>query len=311
MKKRFSSWSAVSIFFVLFALCAVTASAQSFGWNDPQKITSVSVTAIAVDPVTEAVYGIDTGGNISTLVLSTEEIIGVPPSLVTPPPPATAFATNQHGVLYVISATAIGTYNSATFTLIDQPKLPQDVVGSYKDIAIGKGGKIYLLFEADQSKVQYLLTGEPPAITAGVAATIKPTTLNLDSKGNWVDAFVSPPEGYDAEDIVPESIKIVRIQGTGPNGPIDLATEIYKATGGPCRVEREKLHFKFVRYNKQDPASSQSLAGVLAPLLPPGPTKGTYGLTLTIEGELESGDIFSATTTITVMVPKARAAKKH
>jgi hypothetical protein len=46
---------------------------------------------------------------------------------------------------------------------------------------------------------------------------IKPETLNLKSKGNWVTVFVEPPEGYVAEDIIGESVVISAVGGTITN----------------------------------------------------------------------------------------------
>lgn len=40
---------------------------------------------------------------------------------------------------------------------------------------------------------------------------IKPDKLNLKSKGNWVTAFISPPQGCEAEDIIIETIAIIGI----------------------------------------------------------------------------------------------------
>ena len=46
---------------------------------------------------------------------------------------------------------------------------------------------------------------------------IKPETLNLKSKGNWVTVFVEPPEGYEAEDIIADSVVISAVGGTITN----------------------------------------------------------------------------------------------
>jgi hypothetical protein len=307
MKKRCSLWPVVSVLFGLLVLSAVSASAQSFAWNDPYLIASGHVTAIAVDPVTEAVYGLSDTGNIVTLTLSVATGETVAAGAV--PPPVTAFTIDPHGILYAINNTSVNTCSAGTCTAtVEQPKLPEGEPGVYKDIAIGKGGKIYVLFELE-NQTQYLLTGYPPAMTNGVTVAITPAALDLASKGNWVNAFVVPPEGYEAEDILPDSVKIVRIQGTGPAGEIDQAADISRASGAPYGVKGDGLHLKFPRYNKQDPTSSQSLIGLLSPLLPSGDAKAIYNLTLTIEGQLESGEFFSGTTVLRVMAPKAKPAK--
>ena len=46
---------------------------------------------------------------------------------------------------------------------------------------------------------------------------IKPETLNLKSKGNWITCFVGAPAGYTAEDIVGESVIISDIGGNTVN----------------------------------------------------------------------------------------------
>ena len=50
------------------------------------------------------------------------------------------------------------------------------------------------------------LTIEYPPIPAGL--DIDPDTLNLKSKGKWITAYLSPPEGFDVADIDAESIRL-------------------------------------------------------------------------------------------------------
>lgn len=306
MKK--SPLFAVSVFFVLLTLAAASVSAQSFTWNNPQKITSAHVKAIlpdtvGTDPVT--VYGIEDDDVMRPLVLATAET-GTPAAAGAVPPPVTAFAMDLHGILYAISPKAVTAYDGTNFIPLDsQPSLPLNLTGDYKDIAVGKGGKVYVLYEVsspvEAAGDQYLLVGEPPALTEDVTVAITPVVLNLASKGNWLNAFITPPEGYDVEDILVDSIQIVRIQGTGPNGPIDEEVSIPRASAAPYKVQREKLHFKFPR---------QTLAGLLTTLFPSTGAKATYNLTLTIEGQLDSGEYFAGTTSLIVQVPKAKGAKK-
>lgn len=313
MKKLFSTWYVVSAVFMLLALSAVSASAQSYEWTNPQTVPD-HVTGIAVDPVTETKYGIDDSQNVVAITTGTE-VTDVFDATAGATAPVLAIATDAHGTLYAISPTTVSTCPAGTCTAVDpQPKLPTGVTlgdlgnAAYKDIAVGKGGKLYVLLEL-ADKTEYLLIGYPPAVTQGVTIIITPTVLNLASKGNWVSASVTAPEGYDAEDILPETVKIVRVQGTGPMGTIDLVVDISKADGAPYGVRGDKLNLKFARYNKQDPSSSQSLVGLIAPVLPAGDAKAVYNLTLTIEGQLETGEYFSGTTPLTVMVAKAKVAK--
>lgn len=173
--------------------------------------------------------------------------------------------------------------------------------GEYKDIAIGKGGKVYVLYEADGA--QYLLVGYPPALTAGVVVKISPSVLNLASKGNWVTAAITPPEGYDASDIDPASVRITGIQYN--DTPIEMAGPISIASGAPHDVSSGKLIVKFLRYDKNNQSNPQSLHGVLSSAFPSGAEKATYTVSLTIEGQmLSTGQFFSGTGNLTVQSPK-------
>ena len=45
-------------------------------------------------------------------------------------------------------------------------------------------------------------------LSRGLTIDIKPDTLNLRSRGRWITVFITPPEGYDVEDIDISTIKL-------------------------------------------------------------------------------------------------------
>lgn len=75
----------------------------------------------------------------------------------------------------------------------DTPVQWSDLENVYFRINRGEWKKFTDVYEA-----------EPPALPAGI--TINPDTLNLKSKGNWITVYITPPQGYSAEDIDPATI---------------------------------------------------------------------------------------------------------
>jgi len=97
-----------------------------------------------------------------------------------------------------------------------------------------------------------------------VTVNVDPDTLNLKSKGNWITAYITLPEGYSVDDIDLVSVKLG-----------DIA-----ASWG--EVQGTVLMVKFDRQ-------------VVANTLSPG------SVTLTITGELTNGQPFSGSDTMRVM----------
>ena len=125
--------------------------------------------------------------------------------------------------------------------------------------------------------------GEP--LIAGV--DIKPETLNLKSKGNWITVFVEPPEGYEAENIVADSVIISEVRGVTTVG----------TTIEPVRSNIEdddedgvnELMLKYSRSELQEVIKSNNLTGQVE---------------ITVTGSLTDAETFIGSDTVKVKGPK-------
>ncbi|EMR74129.1 hypothetical protein MCGE09_00157 [Thaumarchaeota archaeon SCGC AB-539-E09] len=104
-----------------------------------------------------------------------------------------------------------------------------------------------------------------------LSVEIHPETLNLKSRGRWVTVYITPPEGYDADDVVIETVKLI----VGDN-------ELEAEWGN---VENECMMVKFSRLDLQE-------------LLEPGES-----VELVVTGELADGADFESSDTIRVIGP--------
>ncbi len=96
----------------------------------------------------------------------------------------------------------------------------QDIPGSD-----GFGDTPYSIGDGSVDKYPFMsppdVTIPPPPPPAGINATIdiEPGTLNLKRMGKWITAYIDLPSGYDARDIVVESVVLNgRFPATGPFG---------------------------------------------------------------------------------------------
>jgi hypothetical protein len=126
----------------------------------------------------------------------------------------------------------------------------------------GAGGRIYV----------------SPLPTILGTIDIDPDTLNLKSKGKWINGYIELPPGYDVNDIDISTVKISEIDGVTVDIPAEShPTEIgdYDGDGVP------DLMVKFDRSDVQDACS-------------PGTA------TITVTGELTDGTVFEGQDTIQV-----------
>ncbi|KON30199.1 hypothetical protein AC482_04385 [miscellaneous Crenarchaeota group-15 archaeon DG-45] len=108
-------------------------------------------------------------------------------------------------------------------------------------------------------------------LSGGVKVDLNPDTLNLRSRGRWITARITPPEGYKAEDI---DIGTVRLEFSG---------EIVHADWG--NVEGDVLMVKFRR-------------SAVAQILSAGDE-----VEIKVRGSLENGAAFEGSDTIRVIDP--------
>jgi len=267
----------------MIGLGALPASAQLWSWEVSTSI-SPNVQEIAANLAYDEVYGIDDTG--TPVVLSTTYTTSGVTQTPGDPYPVADLIGGSDGTVYAISETAVSTWDPILheYVLLDsQPIIPDGMTGTYKHIAYGMDGELYVLFETDES-VQYLLKGIPPYLTEGVEVDFNPRTLNLRSNGNYVSCRIKLPSDFDESDIDPASIMITKIEVAGVGTADGLAILI--APNAPYKVSSSKgARVKFYRSGKKLNDLNQSLVWQLEQLMV-GQEKGKYDVTLTLEGSL-------------------------
>ena len=308
--KRLIGIFGVALCVLAFGVAA--AGAQEWTWSAPVPSTPV-VTEITASQTSETVYGIFEGG-VATLTAG-----GEVPGMTSTLEDSTAvldLVTGYKDVVYVVTETKVKAFDGTNYTDLSlQPTLPTEVIeeadptiipGSYKYITTGNGGKLYVIYETvtgeegEEVVQQYLLVGTPPAVTEGVTIKFSPATLNIGAKGNWVTCAINLPEGYNEADVDAGTVKITNIS---IQGVADKAVEIFKAPGAPSGVVYGAFQVKFVRDDKKNPGSDQSLSWHLRDMLS-GQGRGKYTTVLTIAGQLTTGDTFQGTATFQAMKVK-------
>ena len=307
MKKIF-----VSLFVgtILLAFGVGSVKAQVWSWEAPIPIwispsTEPKLVEIAADSTTGAVFGVDESGAIRSIDV-TSTATTVSGSLSTLSGGTTKDITvDPNGKVYLCTDGEIKRYYPSTQdseALLQQPFLPltPNNVGEYTNITAGKGGMLFVLYEATASGNQYLLRGNPPYVTEGVVIRFSPRTLNLSSRGNWVTCSIDLPEGTDEHDIDLSTVKIVHISVQNP--VIEAVADIPRASNSASTVTsgNGELVVKFPRYDKNQPDNPQTLVGRLLEVLN-GQSDGFYQMTLTVEAELSTtGERFRGTDEIRV-----------
>jgi hypothetical protein len=299
---------AAVVVFVLFAFSVPGAMAQTWTWSDPYPYVGANpLVKIAADSSTGNLYGIDSNGDIVVPGLGLQ-VTGVAATAGTIPPVAD-MTVSPVGIVYVIGATAVGTWDPGTNTYdttMTQPLIPTgDVGGTYLSLAVGKDGTLNVLYQGLTE--QYILVGTPPVIAEQGVISFRPGTLNVRSRGNWVSVHIQLPGDLDESLIDIRSVRITEI-AVYFNDP--TTTEIYTAPGAPWKVEPndlgvQVLKVKFIRYNKKGgPAlDEQSLSYQLKSIMT-GAHKGKYPVTLAIEGQLTTGEWFTGTATFNANVTR-------
>jgi hypothetical protein len=290
---------------ILLALGIGGIQAQDWSWENPIPIElSPKLVQIAADPTTGDIFGVDTSGSVKRDFASAAPITGSPSTLSGGE--GRDIAADLNGQVYLCTEGEIKRYDPSSQNseaLDQQPLLPPapDDTGKYISITVGRGGTLFVLYEASSGN-QYLLTGNPPPASEGVVIRFSPRTLNLSSRGNWVTCSIDLPEGTDEHDIDLSTVKIVNISVQNP--VINAAAEIPIASNSPSTVTsgKGKLKVKFPRYDKNQPDNPLSLVGKLREVLN-GNSNGFYQVSLTVEGELSTtGEKFTGTDEILVQL---------
>lgn len=100
-----------------------------------------------------------------------------------------------------------------------------------------------------------------PAWSEEIATDVrfKPGTLNTKSKGRWVGCFITPPEGYIAEDIDGATVKIIDIGGVAI--PEDALFGDWYIITDPDDLDEPELLVKFRRSAVNEVLLENNLSG--------------------------------------------------
>jgi hypothetical protein len=281
MKKIVMAALALSM---IFALGVMNVSAQQVTWDDPYTQTD-KLKELAADT---SLYGITDPGGVIMVITPSITVAGT--AAATPQvTKANDIVVSPKGTVFAVTDDAVGTWSegNAFVALTQQPKVPGGIAGTYKHVAYGDGGKLFVLFEGITNTSQYILIGHE--INTEMTVRIDPQTLNLASKGKWVDGKITLPEGSSAKDIDPGSVNITAIEIGGTT--TDLATLIPGSQAGAS-----KGHFKFSRV---------ALSAAITALLP-ADASGKIPVTVTVTLALTTGEQFEGTSTFNALVPKSK-----
>lgn len=125
-------------------------------------------------------------------------------------------------------------------------------------------------------------------VTIPCVVDIAPGTLNLKSQGNFVTAYISLPDGYNAADIDVGKILLTKINGLKTTPVLSIAEGSPSEIGDYNEDLVPDLMVKFSRQELQEK------------LIIPAGEKETI-CAITISGELISGSLFEGTSTIRVI----------
>jgi hypothetical protein len=285
----------VVAFLVLFGFAVSGAMAQAtWTWADPVNFSHTGtgkLTELASDPTNDLLlYGIDDGTGGAVIVTLGLTVTGVP-IVAGLDPTVRDLAVGFQGGVYVITDTAVAIWATSTYTPLPiQPRVPTATTGTYKHIAAGKNGKLFVLYET-ATEAQYISVGNPPVAAIPADVKITPQSLNLGSNGNWVTCRIGLPAGYSVADIDLDSICITAIDGD------DTFSPICRASGSPSSVGRT-LMVKFSRGELADAITAVS--------------PGASSVTITVTGSGGAGEgafVFTGDDTIKTKPAKTKKPK--
>jgi hypothetical protein len=240
----------ICAFVMLFGFAVSGAMAEvTWSWGEPITITATpKIVDIEGYPLYSEIYGSSNGTSFSPL---SPDLGNTLPSILQFLAPAIDSVLKSvfdpGGVEYGIDADAVGVWNGTSYDalLIEQPYVPYNTEASFKSIAAGTDGTLYVLYEKGDLSEQYLLVGTPSILWTVVTVRFTPRSLNLGSQGNWVTCKISDlPSGYRSSDIdlSADRLCIVAINDIY----LDEADRICHDTEGPSGLGK-KLMVKFSR----------------------------------------------------------------
>jgi rhamnogalacturonyl hydrolase YesR len=151
-------------------------------------------------------------------------------------------------------------------------------------------------FSPGAAGIGYYLISAPPLVSVRAHADIKPNTLNLRSRGEWITGYIELPEGYEVNDV---NASTILLNGTVPVDPsAPTAVGDYDEDGIP------DLMVKFDRAE----VASYILANINVTKLY---EERFMTMILTITGKLNDGTVFQGSDTIRTMMPMRRGGGRH
>lgn len=137
------------------------------------------------------------------------------------------------------------------------------------------------LWEGGDEDFQDLILAITPVIGAKVC--ICPHTLNLKNRGRWITSFIKLPQDYDAEDI---NVSTITLNSTIPAEPKPLAI---------CDFDCVDVNVLMVKFSR-----AAVIEYITSTLVIDGGSVKCIKITLTISGELYSGQVFEGKTEIRI-----------
>ena len=281
---------AVLVLGVIMGLSVTGAFAQKVIWEEaygPYKDNFKELSAKGT------LYGIDGSGVISEIDLT--PTVNVTDTLAaTATGPFVDLAAISKTTVFAINETTVVTWTASAVGILDpQPNIPYlgaDPKGAFKHITLGKGGRLFVLYQATSGD-QYILTGRH--LRRALEARIEPQALNVGSNGKWVNCRISLPARYSEKDIDPATVEIINIRAHGNSSP----ETIFIAGGAPVSADAKCLHVKFSRADLES-----AINDVLG-----GAAKGKYPVTITLRAQLTEnagGEIFEGDAVFQAIIPK-------
>jgi hypothetical protein len=268
---------------VLFGFTLTGAFAQTWTWQYAPVTSPSGIIKLTINPATNDLYGLS-GDAVAAVVLGEVGTEATPLQN----PAVTGFidlAFGYQGTVYAITSNSVAScVPGDDCSLIDaQPDVPTETSGTFIDIAAGKNGKLFILY--DDGEAQYILTGNPPSTLVTADVKVTPRSLNLGSNGRWVTCRISNLSGdFTIGNIDRDTVCITAING------VDLTTTVCRDPSSPSS-SNGSLMIKFLR--------SDLISAI--------PTDATsVEITVTGSGVTEGGESFEFTDTDTIKTKPAK-----
>jgi len=242
-------------FLILFGFAVSGVTAQT--WSEPQKINNGPFEDFKAYPDYEVLNGyITPDWTVATWDTAVLGATGSPVASFTELEAEGFVVAPPVGTKYGVYGTTVGMWvegqgQDQYVALTEQPNVPVDsemkaLEGSFKYIAAGSNGTLYVIFETTTVPAeQYLLVGDSD--WEEVTVRFAPRSLNLGSKGRWVTCKISDFPQNEENTYTPADINLDNLCIVSINDQL-LETPICRDANGPANNRnKKKLMVKFDR----------------------------------------------------------------